>query len=100
MVGASIDGSIVLRDESKHSADLVVASDGLHSVLKNVVVQDAAEPTTTGLSAFRFEIDTQKLQESDSISAMLNEKGPEATLLADVQETNKERHMIWYPCRK
>ena len=101
VVQASTNASIVLRDGSKHTADLVVAADGLHSVLKGVVVQEAVEPTTnTGLSAFRFLIDTQKLRESERMSAILNEKGAEATLLADTKDTTKERHIIWYPCRE
>ena len=100
VVEASTNASIVLEDGSKYSADLIVAADGLHSVLKGVVVQDAIPPTATGLSAFRFLIDTQKLRESDSISAILDKKGPEATLLADTIDTTNERHIIWYPCRE
>ena len=100
VVEASIDASIVLRDGSNHKADLVVAADGLHSAVKDFVVKDAIQPTATELSAFRFLIDTCKLRESDSISAILDRKGPEATLLADTTETTKERHIIWYPCRE
>ena len=101
VVAASTDGTIELKDGSKHAADLVIAGDGLHSVLKRVVLeQEARPPTPTGLSAFRFLIDTQKLQDSDVLSAALKKKGPGATLLADTQQTAKERHIMWYACRE
>jgi salicylate hydroxylase len=101
VIGASTDGSIVLKNKSKHTADLVIAADGLHSVLRGVVLeQKALPPTSTGLSAFRFLINTQKLRESASLSATMEKKGPGATLLADTKEVAKERHIMWYPCRK
>jgi salicylate hydroxylase len=101
VIGASTDGSIVLKNKSKPTADLVIAADGLHSVLKGVVLeQKALPPTPTGLSAFRFLIDTQKMRESDTLSATMEKKGPGATLLADTKEIAKERHIMWYPCRK
>jgi salicylate hydroxylase len=101
VIGASTDGCIVLKNKSKHIADLVIAADGLHSVLRGVVLeQKALPPTSTGLSAFRFLINTQKLRESASLSATMEKKGPGATLLADTKEVAKERHIMWYPCRK
>ena len=101
VAAASVDSSITLKDGSTHSADLIVAGDGLHSVLKGAVLEDQTKaPTPTGLSAFRFLIDTQKLRESPELSRVLDRKGPGATLLADTKETIKERHIMWYPCRK
>lgn len=101
VTGASTDGSIVLEDKSKAKADLVVAADGLHSVLRGVVLErKAVPPTPTGLSAFRFLINTQKLRGSDTLLATMEKKGPGATLLADTREAAEERHIMWYPCRK
>jgi salicylate hydroxylase len=101
VIGASTDGSIVLKNKSKHTADLVIAADGLHSVLRGVVLeQKALPPTSTGLSAFRFLINTQKLREYASLSATMEKKGPGAMLLVDTKEVTKERHIMWYPCRK
>lgn len=101
VISALTDGSIVLKNKSIHRADLVIAADGLHSVLRGVVVEKlASPPTPTGLSAFRFLINTQKLRESDRLSAVLYKKGPGATLLVDTKEVAKERHIMWYPCRK
>ncbi|KAF2730828.1 putative salicylate hydroxylase [Polyplosphaeria fusca] len=95
VVDASTDGWIRLRNGAKHTADLVVGADGLHSVLKSVVAPTSdAEPQATGLSAFRFLIDTDKVN-----PATLKRRGPEIALLADVEETAKERHITWYACR-
>lgn len=102
-VSASTEGTIgkiVLRDGSTRTADLIVAADGLKSVLRGVVIQAAAQPTPTGLSAFRFLIDTQKLKADERLSAMLEKTLGGANILADTRETTKERHMVWYGCRK
>jgi len=101
IIDASIDGSVTLKNGAKRVADLVVAADGLHSVLKSVVLgQDVTPPLPTGLSAFRFLIDTEILLEDDNLSASLSRKGPGATLLADTKEVEKERHIMWYACRR
>jgi len=101
VVSGTKDGSITLRSGSKHLADLVIAADGLHSTLKAVVLgQDAMRPSPTGLSAFRFLIDTQKLIESILSPETLLKQSHEATLLADIEDTARERHMMWYACRK
>ncbi|KAF4632817.1 hypothetical protein G7Y89_g5306 [Cudoniella acicularis] len=97
VVAASADGFITLKDSTRHTADLIVAADGLHSVLKRVVLeQEATPPLPTGLSAFRFLIDTQALLDSDALSATLERKGTGATLLADTKEKDiaKERHIM------
>ena len=102
VIGASTDGSIVLRNtESRPTADLIIAADGLHFIMKGVVLQQKMiPPRPTGLSAFRFLIETQTLRESQKLSALLDKKGPGATLLADTIEIAKERHIMWYPCQK
>lgn len=100
VVDASATGSITLQDGSKHNADLVIAADGLHSVLRSIVNHDSTESTPTGLSAFRFLIDTKLLRDLSHVSATMDKGNQQATLLADVDETTKERHIVWYPCRK
>lgn len=100
VVGASPDGVVVLDDGSKHAADLVVAADGLHSVLKGVVLGEVeTTPVVTGLSAFRFLVDTKILEEDEKLALVLQKKGAGATMLVDTKETASERHIMWYPCR-
>ena len=101
VIAASKDGSIMLKNNSELTADLVIGADGLRSVLRSVVLEkNTLAPTPTGLSAFRFLINTQRLTESDTLSTTMAKKGPGATLLADTEEVAKERHIMWYPCRK
>ncbi|KAF2639733.1 putative salicylate hydroxylase [Massarina eburnea CBS 473.64] len=99
IVAAETEGTIVLKDGTRHTADLVVAADGLKSVLKGVVTEESTPPTPTGLSAFRFLINTSVLEEDENLKGTLEKKGSGATLLADIKETEKERHMMWYACR-
>lgn len=101
VVSATTDGWIELKDGSRHNADLIVGADGLHSVLKGVVLrEDILVPTATGMSAFRFLIDTELLNKDEKLAALLKKKAPGgATILADTKEVVLERHIMWYACR-
>ncbi|PVH97117.1 putative salicylate hydroxylase [Periconia macrospinosa] len=99
VVGAETDGTILLKNGETRKADLVVAADGLKSVLRNVVTKEAKPPTPTGLSSFRFLIDTSVLLADDKMKATLERKERGACMLADVRDMEKERHMMWYACR-
>lgn len=95
------NGSVTLQDGSIHQADLIVAADGLHSVLREAVVGNEVKPPSPGgLSAFRFLIDTKILKEDSGLAATLEAKGPDTAILIDTKETVSERHMVWYPCRE
>lgn len=101
VVDASTDGSIMLKDGSRHTADLVVAADGLKSVLrKTVLTRDADEPPPSGLSAFRFLIDTEPLKEDAELASVLEDRGLNIGLLIDARDIGSPRHMVWYPCRE
>ena len=95
------DGIIELEDRSKHEADLIVAADGLHSILRSAVLKREAKPISSGLSAFRFLVPTKKLEEDPAMANLLKWKVPlSATILADTTETVKERHAVWYECQE
>ena len=101
VVDASIDGSIVVEDGSRHTADLIVAADGLHSLLRDkVILEDAQPPSDSGLSAFRFLLDTKMLESHPNSAQILQLRGKGFVLIFDEKDTINERHMIWYPCRK
>lgn len=101
VLDASTDGSITLKDGSRHAADLIVAADGLHSVLRDTVLtHDSKAPSPSGLSAFRFLMDTKAMQDDAKLAPVLEARGPGFTILIDAKETISERHIVWYPCRK
>ena len=101
VVDASTDGSITLKDGSRHSADLVVGADGLNSVLRKIVLtHDADEPAPSGLSAFRFLIDTKLIEEDATLASLLEDRGSNLGLLFDARDISNPRHMVWYPCRE
>lgn len=101
VVDASTDGSIMLKDGSRHVADLIVAADGLHSVLrKTVLTHDTKTPSSSGLSSFRFLIDTKVLKDDAKLAKLLEAKSPGYALMIDAKDKVNERHMVWYPCRE
>ena len=105
VVDSDIQGAIVLSDGSKYFADLVVAADGLHSVLRGkVLTKDTTPPSPpreTEMSAFRFLVDTETLLGEPHLATALERKGPkDAAILIDLEDKIHERHMVWYPCRK
>ena len=101
VVDASTHGSVTLKDGSRHDADLIVAADGLHSVLRNTVLtHDAKTPSLSGLSSFRFLLDTKVLKDDPKFGRVLEAKGPGFTILIDAKDTINERHIVWYPCRE
>ncbi|KAJ5594737.1 Aromatic-ring hydroxylase-like protein [Penicillium hispanicum] len=95
------EGKIEFVDGTVQYADLVIGADGLHSVVRKSVVNDPvqAKQAPTGQSAFRFLIPTEVLEASPAGREILEWKTPGATLFADTQLKEKERHLMWYPCR-
>ena len=101
VVGASAEGKVVLADESRHTADLVVAADGVHSVLREAVVgREGKAPEASGHSAFRFLIDTEAMRADKQMAAMLEKKGDGTAILIEQKGTVGERQIIRYPCRE
>ena len=101
VVDASTDGTLTLKDGSRHTADMIVAADGLHSVLRNVVLTDDTKaPSHSGLSSFRFLIDTKVLEDDTKFAQVLDARTRGFALIIDEKDKVNERHMVWYPCRE
>lgn len=90
-------GNVELDDGSTYFADLVVAADGLHSIMRGMVTGEQAMPT--GLSAFRFLLPTAVLRQKSELSKTLDWKVPGASIIADTKDAVHERHMVWYDCQ-
>lgn len=98
--GGAKEGSVVLSDGSVKKADLIVAADGVHSVLKDVVLgYEAPRALPTGLSAFRFLIPTERFLDDPQLAEFLQSKCKGPTIFADTHEVERERHMVWYGCQ-
>lgn len=96
-----MSGSVELADGEVHEADLVVAADGVHSLLRDAVVgKEGKKAETTGLSAFRFLIPTEELKGDAELRDFLKWKCIGPTILADTREMERERHMVWYDCQE
>ncbi|KAK4140136.1 uncharacterized protein C8A04DRAFT_32344 [Dichotomopilus funicola] len=97
-------GAVELEDgEVLAGADLIVGADGLHSVLRGVVLGDEAEAarvTPSGLSAFRFLIPTAMLEGNPHFGELRKVKGNGSTVFADPDTAHEsERHLVWYDCQ-
>ena len=95
------EGRVVLSDGSVKTADLIVAADGVRSVLRDVVLGEASRVSRTGLSAFRFLIPTERLLDDGQLVEFLKWKCKGPTIFADTREVKRERerHIVWYDCQ-
>ncbi|RYP74300.1 hypothetical protein DL769_004044 [Monosporascus sp. CRB-8-3] len=93
-------GFVELEDATRHYADLIIAADGVHSVLRAVVLGDQveAQAVPSGMSAFRFMIPTSLLQDDQHFRDLLRVKGKASSLFADTTRET-EHHLVWFTCR-
>ena len=96
VVGANAEeGSIELAGGSVKKADLILAGDGVHLVLRSAVLgQEAPKAMVTGLSAFRFLIQTSDLQDDPEVVGFSKWKCKGPTILADTKEVKSERYVV------
>lgn len=101
VVGSSADGSITLLDGTTHTADLVIAADGLHSVLRDTILgpDPSNKPYHSGMATFRYLVETEDMEKYPETKALLERGKGKAMMLVDTKETKDERHIIWYACR-
>ena len=96
---ASVETGIVeLEDGSKHGGDLIVAADGIHSVVRDAALPKRAQPNPAGSSAFRFLIPTGKVKQDPELEKLLEWKVPGVCILVDPTAGSKNRNIVWYDC--
>ncbi|KIH93584.1 salicylate hydroxylase [Sporothrix brasiliensis 5110] len=80
--------AVTTKGGVRHTADLVVASDGLHSVCRKIVLGHTSPPSPTGQMVYRVTVPTRKLagvpQLEDLVAVPRNNHwiGPHATVLS------------------
>ncbi|CAD6452830.1 988dd662-1f9a-4488-970c-85cb9730d938 [Sclerotinia trifoliorum] len=96
----SIDPSVptlATQDGKTYSADLIVASDGLHSMAREVILGRASAPIPTGQMAYRVILPVKRLEgipeleEIISIARNNHWLGPNATILSYLLEGKEEK---------
>ncbi|KAJ7624662.1 FAD/NAD(P)-binding domain-containing protein [Roridomyces roridus] len=87
-------GTITLQGGETVHADAVLGADGIHSVVRDHVVQDVLRPEDTGFSCFRAVVDASNVRDIPElewvygeVSGMRNIPGKDGSLL------------VVYPCR-
>ncbi|KAL4875129.1 hypothetical protein BJY04DRAFT_224326 [Aspergillus karnatakaensis] len=94
------DGSVTLADGSIHSADLIVAADGVHSSAVERVIGHATPVIATGWAVFRFLIPTEDLRREPDIAPLLEEGATtlEDGLMKIFRTADSMKRLVWYPC--
>lgn len=81
--------------------DLVLGADGIHSATRALVLGPSDNAAgTTNMRAFRFTIPTPDLLAADGVRRLREWKAAGTTVIADTAERERERHMVWYACRR
>lgn len=111
VIDVDIDtAELTLHDGSKHRKDLIVAADGVHvrssrssiqqiltqlkSFLTAKIIGSENPAHSTGQSAFRFLIPTEKLLQDPEARKVI-EGRPDGIYLGSAPD----RRLVWYPCR-
>ncbi|KUM62792.1 hypothetical protein ACN42_g4333 [Penicillium freii] len=93
-------GILHLEDGSSVEADLIIGADGVHSILKPLVLKGHPQPPLkTGLSAFRFQIPTESVRDDKDYVSLVAKKGHGPSILADISDENTAVHMVRYDCQ-
>ena len=88
-------GLVELEDGSKLEADLIIAADGIKSVLRDGVVGQKVMAKPTGFSAYRLSVDTALLQEHENdFCQILDPRKPMTTMMMA-----HDRRLIMGPAR-
>ncbi|KAF7714008.1 Uncharacterized protein PECH_000545 [Penicillium ucsense] len=75
-------GSVTLEDGGVVSADLIVAADGIHSVIRKHVLQEEPSPLPTGHSAYRLMIPSETLEkEEPDFCSKINPRDPYTSMM-------------------
>jgi len=82
---------------TQFTADLIVASDGLHSVCRNIVAGTPSPPIPTGQMVYRVTLPTKKLENIPELEELITIPrnnhwiGPNGTVLSYLLEGVRER---------
>ena len=91
---------VVLENCEELHGDLIVGSDGVHSVIKEFVTQGSGKAVHSGMAAFRFLLESGKLRADPELASLLEMSKGHIKLLADTTDMSKERHMVFYSCQE
>ncbi|CZR56774.1 related to salicylate 1-monooxygenase [Phialocephala subalpina] len=93
-------GIVTLESGEKIESDLVVAADGVKSIVRPLIVGDKAFDTVrpSGLSAFRFTLSREEVLKASPEIRILDKSQP-ATLEMIFAFDPSRRSAVMYPCR-
>ncbi|CZR57793.1 related to salicylate 1-monooxygenase [Phialocephala subalpina] len=87
-------GTVTLKDGSTVQGDLVVAADGIHSLLRQDVIGHDQQPVPTRLSAYRIIMPSELIEDIPETVKIINPQDPWTTMIF-----GHDRRIIMGPCR-
>ena len=91
-------GKVTLEDNTSYQGDLIVGADGIHSVIREAVLNagnhELVHPTPTGVSAYRLLVETANLSSIEVDPALFDPKRQATTLMM-----GHDRRVIMGPAR-
>ena len=84
------NGTVILRDGTQDTADVIVGADGVHSVTRKYIPGGSMKPFSSGKSAFRFLIPRQKVAEDPKTGKYVAEDGTLSMIM------HSDRRMVMY----
>lgn len=87
------EGKITLETGEVFQGDLVVAADGVHSLIRNDVTGTVVPPSPSGHSAFRFLIPKEQAEAIEEFKPYYTKTGDIQIWLAE------DRRVVIYPCK-
>lgn len=88
-------GIVNIENGKSYQGDLIIGADGIHSVLREVVIGDSvSKPKPTGLSAYRLLLETSELEKLTGFTSVIDPRDPATTMII-----GHDRRIIMGPSR-
>ncbi|CUS15817.1 unnamed protein product [Tuber aestivum] len=85
--------TLILQNGERHSGDVIIGADGVHSVLRSAVVGEKSSAVPSGQSAFRFLLPVSEILADPVTAQFVAKTGKLQVWMAD------DKRIVIYPCR-
>ncbi|RYC80438.1 hypothetical protein BFJ63_vAg16674 [Fusarium oxysporum f. sp. narcissi] len=85
---------VIFQDGTKEHKDVIIAADGIHSVIAPCILGSDIPAASINECAYRFLIPTAKLRENPATAGLFQEDKTTFHVASKA-----DRRLVWYPCR-
>ncbi|KAG0129564.1 hypothetical protein HOY82DRAFT_487982 [Tuber indicum] len=87
------ENTLILESGERHSGDVIIGADGVHSTLRSAVVGEDSPALPSGHSAFRFLLPVSEILADPTTAQFAAKTGKLQVWMAD------DKRVVIYPCR-